>query len=79
MNFLGKNTLSLMGLNGIFALFVNNSIIYYSMKVFSENHFSVFMQCFSLSFITLLLCVPFVILLKRYLPFAIGYTKKRGK
>jgi acyltransferase len=75
MSFLGRNTLSLMGLNGIFALFANIILINYSMKIFSENPVSVFMQCVSLTGITLLLCVPFVILLKRYLPFMIGYWK----
>ncbi len=78
MSFLGRNTLPLMGLNGIFALFVNIIFINYSMKIFSENHFSVFMQCVSLTCITLLLCVPFVILLKKYLPFVIGYRKDKG-
>jgi len=76
MSFLGRNTLSLMGLNGIF-LFPNIFLIRYSMKIFSDNHnhFSVFTQCASLTCITLLLCVPFVIFLKRYLPFMIGYRK----
>ena len=78
MSFLGRNTLPLMGLNGIFTLFVNIIFINYSMKIFSDNHFSVFMQCVSLTGITLLLCVPFIILLKRYLPFMIGYWKDKG-
>jgi acyltransferase len=78
MSFLGRDTLSLMGLNGIFAMFLNIIFINYSMKIFSDNHFSVFMQCASLTCITLLLCVPFVILMKRYLPFVIGYRKDKG-
>jgi acyltransferase len=73
MSFLGRNTLPLMGLNGILDLFANIIFINYSMKIFSNNHLAVFVQCASLTGITLLLCVPFVILLKRYLPFAIGY------
>ena len=77
MNFLGRNTLSLMGLNYIFITSMNTSFIQYSMKIFSGNHFSVFIQCASLTCITLLLCVPFVILLKRYLPFMIGYRKDK--
>jgi acyltransferase len=77
MSFLGRNTLPLMGLNGILDLFVNIILINYSMKIFSENHFSVFMQYVSLTCITLLVCVPFVILLKRYLPFMIGYRKDK--
>jgi len=76
MSFLGRNTLSLMGLNGILDRFVNIVFINFSLKIFPENHFSVFMQCASLTCIELLLCVPFVIFLKRYLPFMIGYTEK---
>jgi acyltransferase len=79
MSFLGRNTLSLMGLNGILDLFVNIFFINFSLKIFSDNynHFSIFMQCASLSCITLLLCVPFVIFLKKYLPFMIGYRKDK--
>jgi acyltransferase len=78
MSFLGKNTLSLMGLNGIIFHFVNIVLINFSLKIFfSENHFSVFMQCASLTCIELLLCVPFVIFLKRYLPFMIGYKRDK--
>ena len=81
MSFLGRNTLSLMGLNYIFITSMNISFIQYSIKIFSDNHnhFSVFMQCASLTCITLLLCVPFVIFLKRYLPFMIGYRKDNIK
>jgi fucose 4-O-acetylase-like acetyltransferase len=78
MSFLGRNTLSLMGLDFIFFNFTNISFIYYSMEFFSDNHFSVFMQCAFLTCITLLLCVPLVIFLKRYLPFMIGYRKDKG-
>jgi acyltransferase len=78
MSFLGRNTLPLMGLNGILDLFVNVVFINFSLKIFfPENHFSVFMQCASLACITLFLCVPFVIFLKRYLPFMIGYRKDK--
>ena len=78
MSFLGRNTLSLMGLNGIFSYFVNIVFIKFSLKIFfPDNHFSVFMQYASLTCITLLLCVPLVILLKRYLSFMIGYRKDK--
>jgi hypothetical protein len=77
MRFLGMNTLTLMGLNGILGLFVNLIFINFSLKIFLDNynHFSIFMQCASLTGITMLLCVPCIILLKRYLPFMIGYRK----
>ena len=78
MSFLGRNTLSLMGLDGILFNFVNIVFINFSLKIFfPENHFSVFMQCASLTCITMFLCVPFIILLKRYLPFMIGYRKDK--
>jgi hypothetical protein len=78
MSFLGRNTLSLMGLDGILFNFVNIVFINFSLKIFfPENHFSVFMQCAFLTCITLLLCVPFVIFLKRYFPFMIGYRKNK--
>ena len=79
ISFLGRNTLSLMGLNGIFVQFANIFFINYSMKIFyvNDNHFAIFIQCASLTCIELLLCVPFVIFLKRYLPFMIGYRKDK--
>jgi acyltransferase len=80
MSFLGRNTLSLMGLDGIFSLFTDIFFINYYMKIFfpvQQNHFSIFMQCASITCITLLLCVPFVIFMKRYLPFMIGYRKDK--
>jgi hypothetical protein len=76
MSFLGRNTLSLMGLNYIFLLFTDFSFNYCSLE-FTEKHFALFMQCASLTCITLLLCVPLVIFLKRYLPFMIGYRKDK--
>jgi len=77
MSFLGRSTLSLMGLDGILYFIVNKVFIIFSPKIFfPENQFSVFMQCASLTCITMFLCVPFIILLKRYLPFMIGYTEK---
>lgn len=80
MSFLGRNTLSLMGLNGILGLFVNIVFINFTLKIFSSaNHLSIFMQSVSIVCITLLMCVPFVILLKRYLPFMIGYSKDNIK
>ena len=76
MSFLGRNTLSLMGLDGILILFVNVIFIKFSPQIFfPENHFSVLMQCAFLTCIELILCIPFVIFLKRYLPFMIGYRK----
>ena len=78
MSFLGRNTLILMGLNGILVQFVNSiSINYIMTKFFPDNHFSIFMQCAFLTSIELLICVPLVILLKRYLPFAVGYRKDK--
>jgi len=81
MRFLGRNTLPLMGLDGIFVHFANIFFINYYLKIFfpvQPNHFSIFMQCASITCITLLLCVPFVIFLKRYLPFMIGYRKDKN-
>jgi len=80
MSFLGRSTLSLMGLDGIFSLFTDIVFINFSLKIFfpvQPNHFSIFMQCAFLTCITLLLCVPLIILLKRYLPFMIGYRKDK--
>jgi acyltransferase len=76
ISFLGRNTLSLMGLSYIFVRFANIFFIDYSMeKSGNHNHFSIFMQCASITCITLLICVPLIIFLKRYLPFMIGYRK----
>jgi acyltransferase len=79
ISFLGKNTLTLMGLNAIFLDYANIFFINYSMNIFSDNgnHFSVFIRCASITCITLFICVPFVILIKKYLPFMIGYRKEK--
>lgn len=88
MRFLGRNTMSFMGLNGIFTFLANVIIINLYIYIFQKMYPLIFTNyfhlpwiiiSFSLSCIALLLCAPFVILLKKYLPFAVGlWNNKTG-
>mgnify|MGYP001767092398 CR=1 FL=1 len=75
MTFLGMNTLPLMGLGGVLQIYANAVLLRYSSRLFSADHFSIFMQCAVLTGMSLVLCVPFVLLLKKHLPFLIGQWK----
>jgi len=77
-DFLGRNTLILMGLNGFYYHFINTCFINYSIKFISGSEFSIFLLCAVLTCISLILCVPFILLLERYLPQLTGNPKVAG-
>lgn len=77
-DFLGRSTLILLGLNGFFFHFINTYFINYGMKFISGSEFSIFLLCAVLTFISLILCIPFILLLERYLPQLTGNPKVAG-
>jgi acyltransferase len=87
LRFLGTNTLILMGLNWVFVRFANLKMINYGIYALGSVWPSAFQQhinltstalCMVLACVTLLLCAPVVVLLKRYVPSAVGHRKGMG-
>ena len=73
ISFLGRNTLILMGLNGFFFHFFNWKIV--KVIAFPNETLPIFLYSFLFSLLSLLICVPFIILLNKYLPQFVGKSK----
>lgn len=78
VQYIGRNTLILMGLNGICLKYLNNFLVNQGINIISNNALSIFALCGVLTCISLLLCLPFTWLLENYLPQLIGKPKVKG-
>ncbi len=77
LQYLGRNTLILMGLNGIFAQFFNAIIIDELQRLATDSFLPVFTLCSLVTCLTIAVCVPFIYLFTRYMPFAVGLSPTR--
>ena len=72
LNYYGKNTLILLGLNGIFYHFFNKQISNFTL-IYTENSWaSITENCLIYSILAMLICFPFVYFLNKYLPQLFG-------
>lgn len=78
LGYLGRNSLILMGLNGIFFLFINGFLMDRGMNLLPGGEISTFVLSAVLTPVTLLACIPFVFVLERYLPQLTGNPKAEG-
>jgi len=76
--YLGRNSLILMGLNGFYFQFINTFLVNQGIKFISGSSLSIVVLCGVLTFISLLLCIPFILLLEKYLPQLTGKPKVKG-
>lgn len=73
--FIGRNTLVLLGLNGIFHHFFNQ---YFVRFYFPGNSWLLItLYCFSVSVVSILISIPLVTLFNKHYPQLIGKTKSR--
>lgn len=77
VTFIGRNTLILMGLNGIFYHFINEKLLILSSSYISNNSFHIFILCSLLSVMSIALCVPVVLLLNKYLSQLTGSPRSK--
>lgn len=77
LEYFGQNTLILLGLNGIFLTFINNKI-FSIFPVHSNSWLSITIHCCILTIISLLICVPIIKILKKWVPQLVGNPIKVG-
>ena len=75
--FLGRNTLTLMGLNGML-LFVNKNLVLSVITYISDSSVSIFVLSAILTAVSVVVCVPIVLLLNKYLPQLTGAPGLKG-
>ena len=73
VSWLGRNTLILMGLNGFFFAFVNHRVA--GALQLAESQFLLVGVCGLVTALSLIVCIPFVWLLNRYLPSLVGRSR----
>lgn len=76
MNFIGSNTLILLGLNGIFHHFINMRIA--RLMIDYDSWWSITAGCTLVSILSLAVCFPMVLLIKKYLPQLFGNPDANG-
>jgi acyltransferase len=70
MNFIGSNTLILLGLNGAFYHFINNPIAKWT---FMDNSWwFITLNCILITSLSLIICYPFIFLMNKYFPQLFG-------
>ncbi|WP_022667451.1 acyltransferase family protein [Desulfospira joergensenii] len=76
--YMGKNSLSLFCLNGLFYHFINPGAAKWFAGTFDLTHGTVFAYSSAMTLISLALCVPLVYLLTTFLPQFMGKPAKKG-
>jgi acyltransferase len=75
---MGQNALILFGLNGIFFHFINGRLAVWFMNNFSDNFLNIFCVGMLVTFVSLISCVPFILLFNKYVPQFVGRPKIKG-
>jgi acyltransferase len=75
---MGQNTLILMCLNGVFYHYINPWVGKWVFENFANQSFTIFMAGLFMTLISLVLCIPFIHLLNRYVPQLVGKPKIEG-
>ncbi len=75
---MGRNTLILMCLNGVFYHYINPWASQWVFDTFPNQPVMLFLACALITVISLALCAPFIYLLNKYLPQLVGKPKVEG-
>ncbi len=75
---MGRNTLILMCLNGVFYHFINPPISQWVLALYAGRPVMIFLSGLVMTVVSMALCVPFIYLLNRYVPQLVGKPKIRG-
>lgn len=76
MNFIGSNTLILLGLNGAFYHFINLPVAKWTFV--NNSWWFITLNCVLMTSLSLILCYPFIFLMNKYLPQLFGKPYKKG-
>lgn len=75
--FFGQNTLILLGLNGFFNQILNHYIVTH-MPFSMLNGITSFLICSSITIVSLIMCIPLILLINKFLPSLVGKPVKRS-
>ncbi len=75
-DFIGKNTLILIGLNGIFFSFINKHLG--ALFLDNGNWWQITLYALLVSVLSLLVCYPVINLLNKYIPQLVGRSRQNG-
>ncbi|MBA3921663.1 MAG: hypothetical protein H0X31_08170 [Nostocaceae cyanobacterium] len=75
--FLGKNTLVLLGLNGLFRDLLNPIIVQAIPPEALNGHFQIIMVCSLITILSLIVCIPGILFFNKFFPQLIGKPKKK--
>jgi acyltransferase len=76
--FLGSNTLIIFGLNGVFYHFINDRLAIWLLSRHSGDFMIIFVSGTVISFLSILLTVPFILLLNHFIPQLVGKPQVDG-
>lgn len=76
LEFIGKNTLILIGLNGIFYAFINKHLG--NLFIEGGNWWQITLYAFLISILSLLVCYPIITIFNKYVPQLMGRSRQNG-
>jgi acyltransferase len=76
--FIGQNSLILLGLNGLFHHFANQRLAIWINKFLASSSLSVFIVCSFVTFVSLSVCIPCIVILNKFIPQLVGKPKTNG-
>ncbi|MBI5895889.1 MAG: acyltransferase family protein [Desulfobacterales bacterium] len=75
---MGRNTLILMCLNGVFYHFINPRVGQWVFTQYTDQPLMIFLSGLAMTVVSLALCIPFIYLLNKYVPQLVGKPKFQG-
>ena len=78
-SFFGRNTLILLGLNGVFFHFINKKIYYITKTFISDSTFSITINCILYSVLSIAICYPFIVIINKHFPQFFGKPDFNGR
>ena len=78
LNWLGRNTLILMCLNGLFYHYINPPMAKWALATFPSNGLAIFTMGSLMTIVSLATCAPLIYGLNRWVPQLVGRPKQSG-
>ena len=76
--FIDQNTLILLGINGFFVHFMNEKIASWIKVFLSDSHLIVFEICGMTTLISMILSIPAILILNKFIPQLVGKPRNNG-
>jgi acyltransferase len=76
--FIGQNTLILLGLSGLFYSFVNDKVLIGMKDFLPKSNLLIFGACSLVTLSSIIICIPFILILNKFLPQLVGKPRING-